>query len=109
MVNYSGFSKTQLNSLQKIIERRKNEIIKNGKNISKPEITNISEHGFWIFLKEKEYFVSFNEYPWFKDANVSSIIDVEIIHNRHLYWPRLDVDLSTEILDNPEKYTLTYR
>lgn len=31
LVNYSGFSKTQLNSLQKIIERHKNEIIKKWK------------------------------------------------------------------------------
>ncbi len=85
------------------------KLLKNGKSILKPEITNISEHGFWIFLKGKEYFLSFSEYPWFKDANISSISDVELIHNHHLYWPKLDVDLSTEILENPEKYPLTYK
>ncbi|MEK6564903.1 MAG: DUF4160 domain-containing protein [Candidatus Omnitrophota bacterium] len=31
LVNYSGFSSKQLNSLQKIVERRKNEIIKKWK------------------------------------------------------------------------------
>lgn len=31
LVNYSGFSTKQLNSLQKIVERRKNEIIKKWK------------------------------------------------------------------------------
>jgi len=30
--------------------------LKTGKNISKAEITNISEHGFWILLKGKEFF-----------------------------------------------------
>ncbi len=83
------------------------KLLKNGKNILKPEITNISEHGFWIFLKNKEYFLPYKQYPWFKDANISSITDVKLIHNHHLYWPKLDVDLSTEILDNPEKYPLT--
>jgi len=79
----------------------------NGKNISKPEITNISEHGFWIFLQNKEYFLPFDNYPWFKDATVSQISDVELIRNHHLYWPKLDVDLTTEILENPGKYPLT--
>lgn len=31
LVNYTGFSKRQLNSLQKIVERNKNEIIKKWK------------------------------------------------------------------------------
>ena len=85
------------------------KLLKNGKNISKPEITNISEHGFWIYIRAKEYFLSFKEYPWFKDAKISSIIDVELMHGHHLYWPKLDVDLTTEILENPEKYPLTYK
>ena len=85
------------------------KLLKNGKNISKPEITNISEHGFWIYIRAKEYFLSFKEYPWFKDAKISSITDVELMHGHHLYWPKLDVDLTTEILENPEKYPLTYK
>lgn len=85
------------------------KLLNNGKNILKPEVTNISEHGFWIFLKEKEYFLPFNEYPWFRDANISQIGNVRLIHNHHLYWPQLDIDLSTEIFDNPGKYPLTYK
>jgi len=85
------------------------KLLKNGKNILRPEITNISEHGFWIFIKKKEYFLSFKEYPWFKDANISAITNVVYLNDHHLYWPQLDVDLSTEILDNPGKYPLTYK
>ena len=83
--------------------------LKTGKNISKVEITNISEHGFWILLKGNEYFLSFDKYPWFKNAKISSIINLELFHNHHLYWPKLDVDLTTEILEHPEKYPLTYK
>jgi len=83
--------------------------LKNGKNTLKPEIINISEHGFWILLNDKGYFIPFIKYPWFKDAKISSIINVELFHNHHLYWPELDVDLSIEILTNPEKYPLTYK
>ncbi len=83
--------------------------LKNGKNILKPEITNISEHGFWILLEKKEYFLPFKEYLWFFNAKISSLINVELIHNHHLHWPELDVDLSTEILAYPERYPLSYK
>ncbi len=83
--------------------------LKNGKNTLKPKIINISEHGFWILLNDKEYFLPFITYPWFKDAKISSIINVELFHNHHLYWPELDVDLSIEILTNSDKYPLTYK
>ena len=83
--------------------------LQTGKNTSKSEITNISEHGFWILLKGTEYFLSFEKYPWFKNASISSITDLELVHNHHLYWPKLDIDLTTEILETPEKYPLTYR
>ena len=80
--------------------------LKHGKSTSKPEITNISEHGFWIFLKGSEYFLSFEQFPWFKNANISQISNVELWHKNHLYWPTLDVDLSLNIIEQPEKYCL---
>ncbi|MCP5006360.1 MAG: DUF2442 domain-containing protein [Planctomycetes bacterium] len=83
--------------------------LENGKNILKPEITNISEHGFWILFGKKEYFLPFGEYPWFLNAKISSLINVTLIHDHHLYWPELDVDLSTEILVHPERYPLSYK
>lgn len=85
------------------------KLLKNGKRILKAEITNISEHGFWILLAEKEYFLPFSKYPWFKNVKISSIANVKILHNHHLYWPNLDVDLTTEILENPENYPLIYQ
>jgi hypothetical protein len=60
-------------------------------------------------LAGKEYFLPFEKYPWFKDVKVSSIANVELLHNHHLYWPDLDVDLSIKILSNPEKYPLTFK
>mgnify|MGYP001613881702 CR=1 FL=1 len=91
------------NSIQRM------KLFKNGKNILKAEITNISEHGFWILVSGKECFLPFEKYPWFKYVKISSIINVKLFHKHHLYWPDLDIDLSTEILDSPEKYPLTYK
>lgn len=85
------------------------KLSKNGKNISKLEVTNISVHGFWILLRGKEYFLSFKQYPWFKKADISSLTNIRLFYNHHLYWPDLDVDLSTKILEDPRKYPLTYK
>jgi hypothetical protein len=79
---------------------------KHGKNTLKPEITNISEHGFWIFFKGREYFLAYEQFPWFKNATVKQISDIQLLHKGHLYWPSLDVDLSFDIIEHPEKYKL---
>jgi hypothetical protein len=80
--------------------------LKPGKSTLKPEITNISEHGFWILFKGREYFLPFEQFPWFKNATVQQISEVQLWHNKYLYWPSLDVDLSFRIIENPEKYDL---
>ena len=79
---------------------------KRGKNTLRPEITNISEHGFWLFFKGKENFLAFEHFPWFRNATVGQISDIQLLHQGHLYWPSLDVDLSFGIIEHPEKYKL---
>jgi len=55
-----------------------------GKNISEVEVSNISIHGFWLYINEKEYFLPYDQYPWFKDAKLSEIFDVQLLHQSHL-------------------------
>jgi len=80
-----------------------------GSNISEPEVTHISKHGFWLLLNDQELFLPFNEFPWFKEATVSAILNVECLQPHHLYWPNLDVDLSVESIEQPEKFPLVAR
>ncbi|MFH0908711.1 MAG: DUF2442 domain-containing protein [bacterium] len=80
-----------------------------GENISKPEVTHISSHGFWLYVAEREYFLPFVQYPWFKNATVENILNVTLQHGAYLRWPNLDVDLELESLKHPEKYPLVYR
>ena len=70
------------------------------------EVTNVSAHGFWLFIGQRELFVSFREFPWFKEASVGAITRVELPSPHHLYWPELDVDLAVESIEHPEKYPL---
>jgi hypothetical protein len=80
-----------------------------GKSTSHVEVQNISKDGIWIFVKDREYFLPYKEYPWFKDAKVSEIYNVKLLNGSHLIWPDLDVDLEMESLQNPENYPLIYR
>ena len=59
-----------------------------------------------FLLNDYEMFLSFDKLPWFADAPVKKILNVETPSPNHLYWPDLDVDLTTEIIMNPENYPL---
>jgi Protein of unknown function (DUF2442) len=73
---------------------------------SQVEVTNISKHAFWLLLEERELFVPFSDFPWFGRAPVSAIVNVERPHSRHLHWPKLDVDLAVESIEDPERFPL---
>ena len=77
-----------------------------GLSTSPVEVTNISRHGFWLLLENEELFLPFSEFPWFEDAAVGKIINVELPSSNHLYWPELDVDLAVESIRHPEKFPL---
>lgn len=74
--------------------------------ISPVEVTNISQHGFWVLLNDEELFLAFAEFPWFRDATISKILNVELPSPNHLYWPDLDVDLAVESISHPERFPL---
>jgi len=82
---------------------------KSGKNISKVEVQNISEHGLWLFVNNAEYFLPFDLFPWFRDAKVSQVQNVELSHGHHLHWPMLDIDLELESIEHPERYPVIYK
>lgn len=77
-----------------------------GKSISEVEVSNISAHGVWLLSHDKELFMSYDDFPWFKEQTVKSIINVEEQSPGHFYWPDLDIDLTEEIIEHPERFPL---
>ena len=73
------------------------------------EVTNVSTHGFWVMLGSEELFVPFAQFPWFKDAPIAKLANVERPQQHHLYWPDLDIDLAVESIRHPEKFPLVSR
>ena len=79
-----------------------------GERISQVEVTNISPQGFWLLLGQRELFVSFAEFPWFREAPVAKIGRVEWPSEDHLYWPELDIDLSVRSIERPQDFPLKF-
>jgi hypothetical protein len=80
-----------------------------GTSTLKVEVTNISSFGFWILLNEKEHFLSFTNFPWFKKATIDEICDVQALTDEHLFWKTMDIDLELSSIISPEKYPLIYK
>jgi hypothetical protein len=73
------------------------------------ELTNVSPHGLWLLLDEREVFLGFREFPWFANATISQLGRIERPSHHHLYWRDLDIDLAVESLQHPERYPLVSR
>ena len=77
-----------------------------GKNISNVEVTNVSRQGFWLLCDERERFLAFDLFPWFRQAAIGDLLHVEVVRPGHLRWPALDVDLDVDSIDRPQDYPL---
>jgi hypothetical protein len=50
--------------------------------------------------------MSYDDFPWFKNQTIEAIIHVEEPSKDHFYWPDIDVDLTVESIENPERFPL---
>lgn len=77
-----------------------------GKRTFQVEVTNISSHGIWILTSDRELFMPYEEFPWFKDVPIKKIPNIEEPTPGHFYWPDLDVDLGIDSIEHPERFPL---
>jgi hypothetical protein len=72
-------------------------------------VTDISALGVRIVAHGEEFFMSYDEFPWFRGAPEAAILDIEEPAPGHLFWPELDVDLGIETLRHPDRFPLRSR
>lgn len=77
-----------------------------GNDTLRAEIANISSRALWVLVDDKEYCLPYDQFPWFRNATIAQITNIQLLHNNHLYWPDMDIDLSLSILDNPSQFPL---
>ena len=70
------------------------------------KVLTITSGGVLIEIEEGEFFLPYSRVPWFKNAPVSDVLNVEMSGKRSIRWNKLDVDLEIESLLHPEKYPL---
>jgi hypothetical protein len=79
---------------------------KRGASTSAAEVTNVSPHGLWLLVDEAEHFLPFDKFPWFREATIAAVTNLQRPSPQHLHWPELDVDLHVESLSEPDRYPL---
>jgi hypothetical protein len=47
------------------------------------EILNVSPHGFWVLVRDKEYFLDYHHFPWFRRGSLDQLFRVELLHEQH--------------------------
>lgn len=77
-----------------------------GTDTSAVEVSVVSTQGFWLLLEREELFVPYAEFPWFKKATIEQLTEVEHPSVDHLYWAKLDVDLSIASIRMPSAFPL---
>lgn len=70
------------------------------------EVTNVSNHGFWLLLGDEELLLPFDQFPWFKKAIIEQLTTVKWPTSDHLYWPQLDADLSVDSIRRSQDFPL---
>ena len=79
---------------------------KPGTGTSGVELANVSKHGFWVLIDGRELYLPFDAFPWFGDASIKQLSEIERPRPGHLRWPLIDVDLTVASIEDPERYPL---
>lgn len=95
--------KIKLQHSQKLLNTVEKKSSRLATSSSEIEVTGISLQGIKILVFNKEYFLPFTSFPWFQQAKIDDILNVEF-NRQNLYWPSLDIDLSIDIIEHPDKY-----
>ena len=78
-------------------------------NTSTVELSNVSAHGIWLLIGDRELFLPYDEFPWFREATIAQLANIERPTTDSLRWPALDVDLSIDSIEHPDRYPLVSR
>lgn len=73
------------------------------------EVTQLTPFGIWILVDGQEFFLAHDDFPWFRDAPIHEVWELEMDRSGNLHWPALDVDLERAALNGLEAYPLVYR
>ena len=77
-----------------------------GIDTSAVEVTNVSMHGIWLLAGDRELFLAYEDFPWFRNAPIGKVVHVEEPTPGHFHWPDLDIDIGLRTIEHPEEFPL---
>ena len=80
-----------------------------GKRILAVELGDVTVKGFWLRINSREFFLSYADFPLFRNATRSELSDVAVPWPEHVRWETLDIDLEFESIEHPSRYPLIDR
>lgn len=93
--------------LKRMYELYKNEILTG--TYKKGILIVVCRHSLVVAWDKECHIVRYKDYPWFRDAKVSDVLNVELSEDKEdLHWPSLDIDIHVDALKNPDKYPITF-
>ena len=57
-----------------------------GKGTSVVELSNVSPHGMWLLVDDREIYLPFAEFPWFRDASIAELSVIEHPDLKGIKW-----------------------
>ena len=105
-------TRSQLREIENIIEAHYDEFRNNRnahfKNWDYPYLQSwCMAAGQWQgIVSDKELFMPYADFPWFKDAPVGKVLNVTEPTPGHFFCLYLDVDLGIESIEHPERFSL---
>jgi hypothetical protein len=58
----------------------------NEKSTLAVEVSHVSNFGVWLLTHNKELFMPYEDFPWFKNQTVNAITNVKELSEGHFYW-----------------------
>lgn len=80
--------------------------LRNGRTTHPVSVGAMSPRGFWLVLGERKLFLSFAQFPWFREFTLRELTGVRRPSPQHLRWPEFDIDLDVDAIEHPERYPL---
>jgi hypothetical protein len=66
----------------------------------------ITARGFWLLIDAQKVFVSYREFPWFREFTPNELARVCRPFPNHIRWPDFDIDLLLDSIRHPARYPL---
>lgn len=64
------------------------------------EVTRVSSLGIWLRAHDKKFFLSYYDFPRFKNKPLQAVLHVEETAQGSFYWPEIEVTLTKSVMEN---------